>query len=661
MTGRRTREEREVNLKSHPPRPANTSLIRWLRELFEGSPAALVGLDPEGKVALWSEGAETLFGWTRDEVLGKPSPLVPPGSKEEFETLFALNFEGKSPTVRRLTRLRRGGEQLVVNLSTSPICDEPGKVVMVLGVFVDTTEQRRAETALLRSEARYRRLTENAPDLIWRADAKGRITFANSAVSTLLGYAPKSFVGTEPEDYLTPESAGNLRKWLSRVTDDLGLDTRFRSELLYVDCDGTTIPCECRIVVERDESGSIAGVEGISRDIRHRRKAEKQRADLQEQLFQAQKTEAIGRLAGGVAHDFNNILTAIIGSAEFLEQEHGTNSTVAQEAREILSCARRGAKLTTDLLAFSRRQPHAPRLMQPEWLVGKARTMLERVVGEDVELRILIEQDLGSIRADRGQLEQVLINLTLNAKDAMPDGGCLTVELSRAWPSPTNREPKHGSGAFIRLRVQDNGSGMPPEVVSRAFEPFFTTKPQRAGSGLGLAMVYGIVEQHGGFVEVSSEVGVGTTFDVFLPTVADRSKNSTPPPIQAQKGGAETILLVEDEKAVRDTVRRQLTRLGYRVLEAKNGADALRVLEERPDDRVDLMLTDVVMPGMSGTALFEELSRLRPTLRVLFMSGYPDGTAKLDFAADSGRALLAKPFSIAELDRALRAELDRQA
>jgi PAS domain S-box-containing protein len=659
MTGRRKREEHVVNLSSHPPRPANRSLIRWLRELFEGSPAALVGLDPEGKVALWSQGAETLFGWTRDEVLGKRSPLIPPGGKQEFETLFALNFEGKSPTVRQLTRLRRGGEQLVVNLSTSPICDEPGTVVMVLGVFVDTTEQRRAEAALLRSEARYRRLTENAPDLIWRADAKGRITFASSAVSTLLGYAPKSFIGTEPEDYLTPESAGRLRDWLSRVADDLGLDTRFRSELLYVDCDGTTIPCECRVVVERDESGSIVGVEGISRDIRHRRKAEKQRTELQQQLFQAQKTEAIGRLAGGVAHDFNNILTAIIGSAEFLEQEHGSSS-VGQEAREILSCARRGAKLTTDLLAFSRRQPHAPRLMQPELLVGKARTMLERVVGEDVDLRFLIEQQLGSIRADRGQLEQVLINLTLNAKDAMPDGGCLTIELSRARPSPTNTESKHRSGSFVRLRVQDNGCGMPAEVVSRAFEPFFTTKPQRAGSGLGLAMVHGIIEQHGGVIEVSSEVGVGTTFDVFLPTVTDQSKNSAPPPMLAQTGGAETILLVEDEKAVRDTVRRQLTRLGYHVLEAKNGADALRVLEERPDDRVDLMLTDVVMPGMSGTALFEELSKLQPSLRVLFMSGYPDGTAKLDFAADSGRALLAKPFSIAELDRALRAELDRQ-
>src|SRR5438552_3078339 len=403
----------------------------------------------------------------------------------------------------------------------------------------------------------------------------------------------------------------------------------------------------------RDASGKVTRIVGIAEDV-----TELQRT--QDQLFRAQKMEAIGRLAGGVAHDFNNLLTAIIGHAELVLEDVRAGDPLRQDLEEILKAGQRAAILTRQLLAFSRQQVLEPRVLDPNALVADMNKVLRRLIGEDIELLTVLADRVGAIKGDGGQLEQVIMNLAVNARDAMPAGGKLTIETANAELDEAyahSHEPVR-PGPYVMLAMSDTGSGMSEEVKARTFEPFFTTKEPGKGTGLGLATVYGIVKQSSGYIWVYSEVGKGTTFKVYLPRVAEPAETlAAAPRAPKPRGGTETVLLVEDDELVRALARRVLARAGYQVLEASNGGGAL-LAAERHQGPVHLMVTDVVMPGLNGRELAARLKPLRPDMKVLYVSGYTDRAIAHQGVLEPGVAFLEKPFAPDALARKVREVLD---
>jgi nitrogen-specific signal transduction histidine kinase len=388
---------------------------------------------------------------------------------------------------------------------------------------------------------------------------------------------------------------------------------------------------------------------------------ESKRHELEAQLRQAQKMEAVGRLAGGIAHDFNNLLTVILGHSELLLSSLAADHPVRESVEEIRTAADRAAALTRQLLAFSRRQVWAPSELDLNAVVADMETMLRRLIGEDIDLCTVLRPALGAIRADRGQLQQVIMNLVINARDAMPQGGKLTVETA-AVELDSSYASRHGpvrSGPYVLLAVSDTGCGMDADVQSHLFEPFFTTKPPDKGTGLGLATVYGIVERSGGYVWVYSEVGRGTTVKIFLPrTEPPDADGEVHPTVVTQLAGTETLLLVEDEDAVRGLAKQVLQKHGYTVLDARLTADAVRICEEYPG-AIHLLVTDVVMPQMSGRELVERVKPCRPEMRVLYLSGYTDDAIVRHGVLRAGTPFLQKPFTPTTLAYKVREVLDQ--
>jgi signal transduction histidine kinase/CheY-like chemotaxis protein len=413
----------------------------------------------------------------------------------------------------------------------------------------------------------------------------------------------------------------------------------------------------CSPILSRD---LVDGAVVTITDLTERKKAEHTLLHLQQQLQQSQKMEAIGRLAGGIAHDFNNLLTAITGYCDLILMSLRPADPLYQHGQEIHKAAERATSLTGQLLAFSRKQVISPKLLDLNAVLADMDKMLRRLIGEDIELVTVHRSGLGIVRADPGQIEQVLLNLAVNARDAMPHGGKLTVETANIDfdESFAEQNPDVCPGAYVMLAVTDTGHGMTEDVKSRVFEPFFTTKPLGKGTGLGLATVYGIVKQNGGHISVYSEPNLGTTFKIFLPRIAQArqdpgSADALPPP----RHGNETILLVEDEEVVRTLVRTVLRRHGYNVLEACHGGEALLTCEQYGDP-IHLMVTDMVMPQMGGRQLAERLRPVRPNMRVLYLSGYTDDTVVRHGILESGTPFLQKPFTPEALARKVREVLD---
>jgi signal transduction histidine kinase/CheY-like chemotaxis protein len=420
-------------------------------------------------------------------------------------------------------------------------------------------------------------------------------------------------------------------------------------ELVRKKKDGTAVTVNLFAAPLRDAAGRVTGVLGLMEDVTGVKR-------LEQQFFQAQKMEAVGRLAGGVAHDFNNLLTAILGSTDLLLETLPPDHPGIEEATETRKAALRAADLTRQLLAFSRQQVLAPRVISLNDVVTDMHKMLRRMIGEDVELRMVLADNLGAVRADPGQIEQVIVNLAVNARDAMPNGGRLTIEtlnadLDDAYAAEhTVVVPGH----YVMLAVTDAGMGMDAETKARVFEPFFTTKPKGKGTGLGLATVYGIVKQSGGYAWVYSELGQGTSVKIYLPRVDAPVEGSRPaPPTTGSLGGSETILVVEDQEEVRRLTRRILEARGYRVLVAASGPEALR-LAEHEAGRIDLLVTDVVMPGMSGREVGLLLAPARPTMKVLYLSGYTDESIVHHGVLEPGVAFMQKPFNAEALARKVR-------
>ncbi len=517
-------------------------------------------------------------------------------------------------------------------------------------VMALTLELDQRLEALRAAEQRYRRLAENAPDVILRYEILPLrfCSFVNPRITDLTGYWPG-------ELYADPE----LSLRMVHPADREALEALLRGEgpnvgtmsLRWIHKNGATVWIEQHTVMVR-ERGRVVAIEYIARDITSRRQ-------LEEQFVQSQKMEAVGRLAGGVAHDFNNLLTVIVGYSAMALETLKESEPLHEELQEIYKAGERAASLTRQLLAFSRRQALAPRILDLNLIVSDTDRMLRRVLGEDVLLSTTLGRELDSILADPIQIEQVILNLAVNARDAMPEGGQLLIETANATlDDDYARRYAVAPGRYVMLAVSDDGTGMDAETQAHIFEPFYTTKEEGKGTGLGLSMVFGIVQQSGGAISVSSEPGNGATFKIYFPAAGTCAAPAEQLPSLKQPTGSETILLVEDEEGVRNLVRLSLQRVGYTVLEAHDGNEALRLCEHH-EGAIDLILTDVVMPKMSGLELADRFGAMRPAVRFLFMSGYAARAIERHGVFDPQTPFLAKPFTAATLTAKVRETLDR--
>ncbi|HET7321238.1 MAG TPA: PAS domain S-box protein, partial [Longimicrobiaceae bacterium] len=610
----------------------------------------LIVADAGGHIQIANAAVTTVLGYRAGSLIGRPLSSL---AVEEagIERLLSLQ------TVRDWETLLRGhdGEEVAASVSVSPLAGEGGERVGTVLIARDIRERKRAEDALRRSEARHRSLIENISDAIVVLDAEGRVHFASSSLEKVTGFRPDERVGSSAFERIHPEDRAGVGEEFAKMlaTPGATLERSFRVEhregiWRHVEATATNLL----------HDPAVAGIIVTYHDATERLAAEAALRESQEQLVQAQKMEAVGRLAGGIAHDFNNLLTVINGHVE-LARDGALSEGDAELLGEALRAGKRAAELTRQLLAFSRKQVLQPEVLDLNASVRHTERMLRRLIGEDVELVVSTPPELGRIKADPGQIDQVVLNLAVNARDAMPAGGRLTLRTADVQlgegdlPGHWNVRP----GAYVRLSVEDTGHGMSAEVQERIFDPFFTTKEDGKGTGLGLATVYGIVKQSDGYIHVESHEGEGTAFHVFLPCVAEEVEPAPAPDATRPLDGNETVLLVEDDHAVRTLTRQILRRYGYSILEAGSGAEALGVAHAHLGP-IHLLVTDVVMPGMNGRVLAERLVASRPDTRVLFMSGYTDDAFDERRPLGDGIDFLQKPFSPRVLAERVRQRLD---
>ena len=614
---------------------------------LENTPLAVVEWDLDFRVAAWNPAAERIFGYTRDEAIGQHGyfivpPEIRPAVDGVWRELLAKKGGKRGNANDNITKT---GQLISCEWYNTPLVDDAGRVLGVASLVQDVTERERAE-------ARFRGLLESAPDSMVVVDGDGKIVLVNAQTEKLFGYRRDELLN-RPIEMLMPERFRGKhplhRADFSRSPQVREMGKRLELEGLRKD--GTEFPIEVSLSPLQTDQGVLIS-SGI-RDVT-------ERIALEERLRQSQKMEAVGRLAGGIAHDFNNLLTVILGYSQILADGLPKGDRLADSTAQIKSAADRAAGITRQLLAFSRKQVLSPRVTNLNDIVLNLDSLLRRLIGEDIEVLTVPANDLGTVKADPGQIEQVIMNLALNSRDAMPHGGKLTLETSNAMLDDTYAR-EHSPvepGRYVMLAVSDTGLGMTPETMSRIFEPFYTTKEVGKGTGLGLSMVYGIVKQSGGYVWVYSEPNQGTTFKIYLPRVDQPAEESG-----AEKRtmnvmrGTETILLVEDDPQLRQLSSSVLAHCGYHVLTAGSPEEGLKICQANHRD-IRLLVTDVVMPRMNGRQLAERVVQLCPKIRVLYISGYTDNAIVHYGVLDPGLWFLPKPFTLSALVAKVREVLD---
>src|ERR1044072_7811931 len=637
-------------------------------QLLEATPDAIVGVDDEGKIVLVNGQTEALFGYAREDLLGEEVGVL---ASDRFRDLLPHHVGGYfvEPQTRvmgaklELDGRRQDGSEFPAEISLSSIEADGGW--LVTAAIRDVTERRAAEK-------KFEQFLEFAPDAIVGVMPTGEIVLVNRQAETLFGYTRDELIAKRV-DSLVPE---RFREIHPHHRDDYFHEPRTRPmgagvELYAMRKDGTEFPAEISLSSIDTEEGTLATV--AVRDVSDRAEGERERA-LLERLHQAQRLESVGQLAGGIAHDFNNILGVIMNYAEFVADEQEPDSQALHDVEEIRRAAERAAALprrpcvfsaggALQLVIFSRGEVVQPELLDLRLVVWGLENLLHRALGERVEMETHFDDDLMAIEADPGQIEQGLVNLAVNARDAMPDGGRLLIEADNAELDEeyAYMHPDTEPGDYVRLKVSDTGVGMDGKNIQRACEPFFTTKGKAEGTGLGLATVYGIVTGAGGRIDIYSEPGIGTTVKIHLPASSVAPGQVEAQPKERPVGRGEVVLVVEDEPDVRRMAERILTKGGYSAIGTSRGEEALDLCR-RADRPIHLLLTDVIMPGMLGTELVEQISTIRPELEVIFMSGYSHEVLAPEALAEQGAgAFIEKPFSASELLKAVRGLLDARA
>ncbi len=632
------------------------------RVVVENSHDMVAVLDPMGRFVFASPSYEQVLGYSPDELVGvSPISLVHPGDVQRASDALRQVVTSQNAAVVELRMRHKRGNWVFVEGTTTSVLHEDGQLRSILMSFRDISERRIAEEELREAEARYRLLVEQLP-LVTYISVPGtsrRWVYLSPQLEEMLGYKASDWT-SDFNNYLQAIHPDDRARTTSERAAATGKG-RIAIEYRLIAADGRTVWVRDDAVVVRDLSGKPLYVQGYLLDISAERQAEAERRQLEAQLLHSQKMEAIGRLAGGIAHDFNNLLTAITGYSELIISELEPDSSLSRDAEEIKNAAEQAAAMTQQLLAFSRRQVLQPALLNPNEVIEHMEKLLRRLIGEHIELVTELSEDVDSIRSDRSQIEQVMMNLVVNARDAMPDGGRIMIETGNVEVD-TGRAAALGlePGRYVMASVADSGSGMDDETMTHIFEPFFTTKGQGEGTGLGLATVHGIVEQSNGAIQVTSNVGEGSEFRVYLPVAVGGVAADRQPMPSGETHGTETLLLVEDEETVRQLVARVLRELGYDVHEKSSGEEALSFSTSFAKP-IDLLLTDVVMPGMNGRELAELLTVSRPSTKVLFMSGYTE-EAIVHHGVPVGEAtFIGKPFTPQELARKVRSVLESSA
>jgi PAS domain S-box-containing protein len=637
---------------------------QWLATILRSINDAVIVTDDKSLVTFMNPVAETLTGWKQKDALGK-------NLAEIFKIVAAENRTAAPPASRHGAAANHSllsasdGREIPIDDSAAPIRDENGNLTGAVLVFRDISARQQAEAELHRrflqiqlSEERYRALYDDNPAMYFTVDVGGKILSVNQFGAYQLGYKVEELVGQSWLEIFYEEDKPAAQQHLAACFRNPAQGAQW--ELRKVRKDGALLWGKDLARILRSSDGHLV-ILVVCEDVTKNKQMEEELRQREDQLRQAHKMEAIGRLAGGVAHDFNDMLTAIIGTAEMAMLELHRDHPLRKDLKEIKQTADRAANPSRQLLTFARRQIIAPSLLNLNEVLLNLDKLLHRLAGEGVDLAISTAPDLGFVMADSGQIEQMIINLASHARDAMLNGGTLRIETANVTLNEAHarQHPEIPSGEYVMLMVRDTGAGLTEEMKKHLFEPFFPTQDAGKGTGLGLATAYGIVQQNHGHIVVDSAPGQGTAFRVCFPRLAgagmapEYDQSYVPPP------GTETVLLVEDEPAVREVSARLLRERGYHVLVAANGDEALQLAKAHAKDKIHLLITDVVMPRLSGKMVADQLKALQPDMKVLFISGYADDTIMQPGKRDTSLAFLQKPFSPALLAHKIREMLDK--